>query len=237
MNEREKYKQSETRVIKRSKINFAPYNPKRHSKEQVNAIKKNIKNVAFLGGIVWNETTSNLIDGHKRIMALDIIHGYDGSEAKNYDVKVEVIELDEKTEKEQNIFQTQSRTDFDVELMQILIPEIDYQKAGLGLDDLNYFSVDISAFQNEETDEINSDFDALEFQNNQEHERIKEEKKRAVIEVKKATKDKMQEQVQGDNFVILSFSSYENKVYFMELLNKNINERYIKGEEILELIQ
>ena len=62
------YKQSETVVIKRSQINFAPYNPKNHTKEQINEIKKNIKRVAFLGGIVWNVITGNLIDGHKRVM-------------------------------------------------------------------------------------------------------------------------------------------------------------------------
>ena len=47
-------KQSETRIIKRSKINLNPINPKRHSDERVKLQKKNLQKVGFLGGIVWN---------------------------------------------------------------------------------------------------------------------------------------------------------------------------------------
>ena len=104
--EKQLYNKSETITIKRSQINFAPFNPKKHSQEQINQMRKNIKNVGFLGGIIWNEQTSNLVDGHKRTMSLDLIHGYDGTPEKDYDIKVEKISLDLKTEKEQNIFQT-----------------------------------------------------------------------------------------------------------------------------------
>lgn len=45
-------KQSETRIIKRSKINLNPINPKRHSDERVKLQKKNLQKVGFLGGIV-----------------------------------------------------------------------------------------------------------------------------------------------------------------------------------------
>ena len=57
---KELYKQSETITINRSQINFAPFNPKRHTDEQIAQMRKNIKNVGFLGGIIWNEQTSNL---------------------------------------------------------------------------------------------------------------------------------------------------------------------------------
>ena len=55
-------KQSETRIIKRSKINLNPINPKRHSDERVKLQKKNLQKVGFLGGIVWNEKSGNLIE-------------------------------------------------------------------------------------------------------------------------------------------------------------------------------
>ena len=125
-----KYKKSLTVEILRSQILFAPYNPKNHTKELVKEIKDNIKNVAFLGGIVWNSNTGNLIDGHKRIMALDVIHKYDGTPEKDYTVKVEKIELDPKTEMEQNIFQTRSRTDLDLQIVGTFINEIDPNAAG-----------------------------------------------------------------------------------------------------------
>jgi hypothetical protein len=233
--EKAKYKQSETKTVKRSQINFAPYNPKKHTKDSIDKIKKNIRKVAFLGGIVWNEATGNLIDGHKRIMALDIINRHSEDTPNDYDVKVEAVELDEKTEKEQNIFQTQSRTEFDIELMQILIPEIDYQNAGLEFEDLNYFMVEIpNVYDNsQENDEVGNDFDNLEEMSDIE----REMRKQAVKEAKNTTKKKMQDEAQGEPYVTLSFDNFENKVYFMELTNNKITDRFVKGESILKLIE
>jgi ParB-like nuclease domain len=226
------YKQSVTVVIKRSQINFSPYNPKKHTKEQVKKIKDNIKNVAFLGGIVWNSITSNLVDGHKRIMALDVINRYDGSEAKDYDVKVEQIELDEKTEKEQNIFQTQSRSDLDIDLMQLLIPEIDYKNAGLEIEDLNYYMPDVAVFDVPEYNEIKSDFQKLEELSDTD----RAARVQAVKDAKQATKEKMRDEAEGDPFVILSFDSYDNKVVFMEMIQCHIEDKYVKGEKVLSII-
>ena len=91
-------KQSETRVIKRFQINLNPINPKRHSDEKVKLQKKNLQKVGFLGGIVWNEKSGNLIDGHRRIKAMDLYYKYDGTPSTDYDVKVEVVNLDDKVD-------------------------------------------------------------------------------------------------------------------------------------------
>ena len=92
-------KQSETRIIKRSQINLNPINPKRHSDERIKLQKKNLQKVGFLGGIVWNEKSGNLIDGHRRIKAMDLHYKYNGTSGADYNVKVEVVRLDDKTEK------------------------------------------------------------------------------------------------------------------------------------------
>lgn len=86
-----KLKQSETITIKRSKINFAAYNPRKKDKKVVEALKKNFKKVGFLGGIQWNSITGNLIGGHKRTEALDLIYDYDGTPEKDYDVNTFVF--------------------------------------------------------------------------------------------------------------------------------------------------
>ena len=39
---KELYKQSETITIQRSQINFAPFNPKRHTDEQIAQMRKNM---------------------------------------------------------------------------------------------------------------------------------------------------------------------------------------------------
>ena len=128
-----KLKQSETIVIRRSIINFAAYNPRKKNTKVVAALKANFKKVGFLGGICWNKTTGNLIGGHKRLEAMDLIYNYDGSKEKDYNIKVEQIELDLKTEKEQNIFlnnkNVQGENDF--ELLAELLPEINIENAAL----------------------------------------------------------------------------------------------------------
>ena len=93
-------KTSETSVIKRSQINLNPLNPKRHTEEAIKQQKKNLQKIGFLGGIVWNKLSGNLIDGHRRVYAMDLLYKYDGSKEADYDIKVEVCELNEKTEKE-----------------------------------------------------------------------------------------------------------------------------------------
>ena len=52
--------------------------------------------MGFLGGIIFNALTGNLISGHKRLQALDLIYGNTTETPVDYDVKVERVELTEK---------------------------------------------------------------------------------------------------------------------------------------------
>lgn len=142
------YKQSATETINRSQINFAPYNPKRHSEEQIKAILKDIKKYGFYGGVVWNKITGNLIDGHKRVMAFDLYHKYNGTPETDYQIKVEIAEFDEQTEKIRNIWHTKSQTPLDDDLMRELVPSLDnYQDAGLTDFDISMYDYNIDDYQ------------------------------------------------------------------------------------------
>lgn len=220
----ELYRSSETVFIKRSQINFAPYNPKKHSKERVKAIKDDIKRVAFLGGIIWNTTTGNLIDGHKRLMALDTIHKYDGN--NDYDIKVERIELDEKTEKEQNIFQTASVTELDSGFLAEMIGEIDYNLAGLTDEDLKLVEVEVPDFV---------------FTKNTDGEKafaeIKQDKEIRKQEMQAKRKANKQKTFEGANYVTITFSDFEAKAYFMERFGFDHYDEFIKGERFDKMIE
>lgn len=224
-------KQSETVVIKRSQINFAPYNPKNHSKQAIETQKKNFKKVGFLGGIVWNAATSNLVSGHKRIMALDLINGYNGTEQTDYEIKVEMVEMDDKTEKEQNIFMDAQSTNTkqDYRLIAEIINDIDYTLAGLTDNDLNIieavspaFSIGNDPIQQNDIDEIAN---------------VYREKKDSVKKAKAEQKQKAIAAFEGDSYVILSFNNYENKVAFMERMGFEITQKYIQGEMFSEKIE
>lgn len=125
-------KGSETKIIKRSSISFNPHNIKNHTDEQVKSQRDNIKRVGFLGGVVWNEKTRNIIDGHRRVQSLDMIKKYNKDDpSTDYDIKVEVVSFDEKTEKEQLAFMALANTKADYNLLATFIDDVDYDAIGL----------------------------------------------------------------------------------------------------------
>ena len=155
-----KVNESKTTVIKRSQISLNPYNPKKHSDDRIRFQKSNLQKVGFLGGIVWNETTGNLVDGHRRIMAMDQIYKYDGTPETDYDVKVEAISLDPKQEKEQMTYMAVGNTEADFNLVSRYIRDIDFSNAGLSKEDFDR----IDAIASSVSDSVNTpilSFDSL----------------------------------------------------------------------------
>lgn len=139
-----KVKQSETRTIKRSEITPADYNPRKISPEAKKALKANIKANGLIGGIVFNEQTGNLVSGHQRLTVADEINRYDPADHKNdYDIKVEVVNVDSKKEKELNIFFNSKAVqgEFDYSLLAQMVGDIDVSMAGLDDVDLSYIEM------------------------------------------------------------------------------------------------
>lgn len=232
-------KESETRLILRSDINFAPYNPKSHTQQAVKDMLKNFKRIAFSGGVVWNEATKNLIDGHKRVMAQDLYYKYDGTAETDYQIKVEVLSLDEKTEKEQNIWYTRSRSDFDDELMRNLIPEIDYENAGLDDYDLSYYGIELNIQESESVVEAIEDlYQPIQQQKEIAKEVSQEEKKAKVKETKAQIMENAQEKAKNlDAYVTLSFDNWKNKEAFMIRMGFDPEFKMIKGETLSEMVE
>ena len=182
-----KYKQSETVTIQRSVIFFAPYNPRKENKHVVDELKRNFKKVGYLGGIVWNQNTGNLVGGHKRVQALDLIHEYDGSIDKDYELKVEMINVDEKTEKEQNIFLNNRRVqgETDYELLSSMLSDIDIENTGLDERDIDVIKTIIPDFNFGNNEQILNDAELLKTDYNERKEKIKELKKTSKKEYQK----------------------------------------------------
>ena len=139
-----KITQPESREIQRSDINFANYNPRKITQEARKNLKANLKRVGLLGGIVWNEVTGNLVSGHQRISVIDEVNKYNpGTRTNDYLIRVEVVHMDEKTEKEQNIFMNNRSVqgDFDSDMLKDMLDGIDYSLAGLNDFDLNMLGI------------------------------------------------------------------------------------------------
>ena len=215
-------KQSETIFINRSKIQFAAYNPRKKDKKVIDSLKKNFKKVGFMGGIIWNKTTSNLVGGHKRVETLDLINGYDGTIETDYELKVECVELDLKTEKEQNIYlnnkKQQGETDF--ELMAVLIEEINIDNAGLDIQDIEIIEALVPDFEFGRNDEIKKDIEELSYEDRK-------------ANMKRDIKGGISESQQSTHFTI-TFRSYDDKAEFLESIGINGDDTIITSDKFLK---
>lgn len=134
-----KIKQAEQRTVKRSEINFASYNPRTISEEARKKLKKNLQTVGLLGGVVWNMRSGNLVSGHQKVSIMDAVNRYDAETGANdYEFRVEVVDFDDKTEKEQNLFMNNRAVQgtYDDDMLRELLQGIDYTNAGFDNTDM-----------------------------------------------------------------------------------------------------
>lgn len=101
-----------SQMVHRSKLVGAEYNPRVIEPEARAKLKANIERVGLIDGPVWNKRTGRVVGGHRRLEILDAL-----MKTQDYMVPVNAVDLDEKTEKEQNVFlnneMTQGQWDLD----------------------------------------------------------------------------------------------------------------------------
>jgi len=239
MNELNKFFTSETIEILRSEIRFADYNPRKLSNEARRQLKSNIKRNGIIGGLVWNKRTKILVSGHQRISILDELNKYDNTPETDYIVKVEQIDVDEKTEKELNVWfnNTNVQGEFNMELLAELIPQIEYKNAGFSEIDLNIIGIDY-VFQTEEESNIITGFDDLMYETIRKNESEKQTKKAAVKAMKEEIMRNADEKAKNlEAYVMLSFDTFKAKASFMQRFGFDKREKYIKGEVFSEMIE
>jgi len=255
-----KLKQSETIVLKRSQIKPADYNPRRITDEARKALKKNIKENGIIGGMVWNKQTGNLVSGHQKLNIADEVNKYEAG--NDYEIKVEVIEVDLKKEKELNIFFNSKAVqgEMDYKKLAQIYPDIDTALAGLDDVDVSMIEIElpntdhieIPSFEPQEEKKINSDYEksiaqelstakhvpeasVQEMERKEAKELTPEEKKAKIKEIKE--KVKQAAVLQGEPYFTVSFSDYDSKVMFLEYLGFNPEDSYIKGEELQQKME
>lgn len=258
-----KVKQAETREIQRSQINLASYNPRRISPEARKMLKANIKSVGLFGGIVWNESTGNLVSGHQRISVIDELNRYNPETKENdYLIRVEVAHFDEiKTEKEQNLFMNNrnAQGEFDEEMLKSMFDGIDYTLAGFNEFDLNMlgfgdvdFEIQDQQWKKEDVlDEDTAIVDA-ETKGSQENTSIKRDtnfyqdsrenqiaRHNEVQKIKDRINNKSD--INNDNgslsYVVLSFKTPSERANFMESFGYGFDDRYIDGAEFMQRVE
>lgn len=135
MSSRNPYEKYEIKVVKRSEIKQAEYNPRFIPAKNLKKLKNNIQKMGVLQPFLVNGRNNVLIGGHQRIRILDDLMNADGlAEDGHYPVTIAVADMDEKSERELNIFLNNSTAqgEFDTERLVKLYREdkLDYDATG-----------------------------------------------------------------------------------------------------------
>jgi len=159
---------------------------------------------------------------------LDLIHGYDGTEATDYEIKVEKIQLTEKQEKEQNIFlnnkRVQGETDF--KLMAELIEEIDIDAAGLEEYDIEYIETLVPDFKFGKNDDIVQDLNAFKDESNSGKDYVKGVKEKIKGDISNTT--------HRASYIVITFQDYDQKAEFLSGIGINEDDIYITSDKFFK---
>lgn len=232
-----KYFNSQSTELKRSQIHPAEYNPRTISKEGKAALKRSIKKYGVVGGIVVNRRTNfTIVGGHQKVAVLDELNKYPDND---YSIRVELIDVDEKTEKELNVTLNSPNVggEWDYDALRELIPDIDYKDAGLTEQDLNIIGIDFN-FQTEEENTIADELDNLMAPVQEQHQAELEQKQAERAEkvahmkqVKQEVKEAAQKAAANmDAYIMLSFGTWEAKQEFCEKFGFDPEQKFLKGE-------
>lgn len=230
---------SQTAVLKRSQIHPSDYNPREIGENERTTLKKGLKNFGLLGGIIVNRQTGyTIVSGHQKVSILDEMAGYP---EKDYDIKVEIIDVDQKTEIEINFFMNNPSAQgrWNEQKVKILLPQIDAKRAGFSNLDLAAFGVKIEI---PEVKTMKDDIAELQ----KPMEELNEAEKAAAAEAKKEAVKKVKEEIrqtaeakadEADSFITLSFTSGQAKRDFLLRFGYGPDERFINGEVFGDMIE
>jgi hypothetical protein len=194
--EKNKFEKFTIVTIKRSQIRLAEYNPRTITPESRKLLKNNIKRVGLLDPIIWNKVTGNVVSGHQRLQCLDILNG----KKDDYELTVSQVVLDEKTEKEQNIFMNNpfSQGEYDQIKLPQLLKEINIDFTGFNAASIHQaFGEDILSEQPEKLLEMSKKIDAF-------SERIN------------AVKENTYKRDDDNFYLVLVFKNYEDRKLFTD---------------------
>lgn len=251
-----KYIKSESVELNRSAIHLADYNPRKLSDESRKTLKRGIKKFGLVGGIVVNKRTGlTVVSGHQRLSVMNELQKFPDND---YRIRVDVIDVDEKQEKELNILMNnpnaQGTWDFDA--LARIVPDIDYKDAGLTDADLNMICDDFLLQTEEESfiaDELEDMMspvveqrEAEKAERKAERDAVKaaqEEADRAakvahMKDVKQQVRENAQKQAENmDAYLMLSFDTFAAKAAFCERFGYDPYIKFVKGEVFDEQVE
>lgn len=169
----------------------------------------------------------NIVSGHQRVAILDSLE-----RTKDYKLTVSLVDLSEKEEIEQNLFFNNSKAqgEYDPFLLAELFEynDLNIDATGFDLPDLGVLGVEVD-LQVGDAGEDPEEKELLQL-NGQIYDQSRE--------LRKAISGYTKDENKGDNsvFVVLTFSSEQNKADFLKQLGFHAEDKYLKGEVVHSLI-
>jgi hypothetical protein len=168
---------------------------------------------------VWNVRTGNVVSGHQRLTWIDLKAREKG--LKDFDLKVNRIDVDEKEEIEINIGMNNEAAmgKFDIDLLGELIEEVDYELAGFDEKDIDSLlgGFDADLLTDDDLQQRADDYDE-------------------GIAHRKRMQAASQKTNNIDYYSVLVFRDQVNRQEFFALLGIK-DEDYIDGNKVMETIK
>jgi len=219
--EKTNFQKGEERYILRSQINPAPYNPRVIGEDAQKRLRKKIRSTGLLGTLLWNETTGNLVSGHQRLNQIDFLEKYP-DKTQDYEIRVTVISVDEKTEMEMNVFMNNpsAQGEWDIEALgnMALDMGLDFDDAGFTTADVDFLFDGDSRFSElfEDTPDVKETKNTLKD--------IKEHREKST--------EKLKEAQQGEFFFVVVCPDAKSKESLMRAIGVPPFEKYVNGDLI-----
>lgn len=124
---RTRFQRFQMATIQRSQINEAPYNPRIMDAFAATRLRDNLKRLGLVEPLIWNKRSGNLLSGHQRLGQIDRLE-----KKKDYSLNLAVVDLDEKAEKEMNVFLNNQSVqgDWDLPKLKAMLEGVDLERTG-----------------------------------------------------------------------------------------------------------
>ena len=221
MSGRSKFDKGNPEVIDRSKIKNAPYNPRQIDKDSADRLRRSISEHGLVDLPIWNIRTGNLVGGHQRIKQLDALEG-----RKDYELMVNVIDVDEREEAQINakLNNADLQGDWDFDKLAEMAEQFDLDFDDMGFSELSVdmmFDGDDRFSALLDNDEVNGAMADMG--------EIKAARQR--IRDDSAEKDSI------NFYATLVFHTDTAKKRFMQAISINPWEQYVTLEQVLRVLK
>lgn len=184
-------------------------------------LRDKIKKDGLVQPLIWNRRTGNLVGGHQRLSVIDDLEG-----SQDYSLTVAVVEVDDKTERELNVFLNNQSAmgawDFDA-LGSMLKEGVDATELGFDLPELQTMFDDAGLASMFEKDTAADDV-----------EKLKATKKRSKDLKTADAEHKARKELEDDSefYLVVVFQSRTECDSFLAGAGLPADERYVDGRRM-----